>query len=188
MAVLRMKPILLWAALIAAAFLPASAATPVRNSYLNARLGYEVRLPADTVCMRSEFGCGFNLARRFTETEWQTAPLPPRYTWVSAELNTGDVNTLERAVQKAIAANTAGRAGALELGRHYRMIAGQPACEIDFAYNAEENEAWGKVVVIYRERRHAPSVIYTFGVHSLRSTESEDVHLFHDFVAGFRLK
>lgn len=140
--------------------------------------------------MRSEpdQGCGFNVAMRFTESEWKTDSLPPRYMWVSGELNTGDENTLERAVQKTAREDTDGRAGAMVLGRRYRMIGGLPACEIDFSYNGEESEALEKVVIIYRERKAGPNVIYTFGLHTPRSHEDDDVRLFHEFVSGFRVK
>jgi hypothetical protein len=108
--------------------------------------------------------------------------------WVSGEMNTGDENTLERAVQRALTVGTAGRAGAIVLGRKSYMAGGLPAAEIDISYNAEEGEALEKVVILYRERRGTPNVIYTFGLHTPRKNENEDVRLFHGFVSGFRVK
>jgi hypothetical protein len=166
------------------------AVTPVRGKYSNGRLGYEVTLPAGLVCMKSEpdQGCGFNTALRFAESEWKADAPPARYMWVSGEMNTGDENTMERAVQKAVTVNTASRAGAIVLGRKYKMLGGLPAAEIDISYSAEESEALEKLVVIYRERKGAPNVIYTFGLHTPRGNEDDDVRLFHEFVSGFRVK
>jgi hypothetical protein len=182
--------ILSYAAILALSFSAAFAAMPVHGKYANARLGYEVNLPPGVVCMRSEpdRGCGFNIALRFAESEWKTDALPSRYMWVSGELNTGDENTLERAVQKAITVETAGRAGAMVLGRKSYMVNGLPASEFDISYNAEEGEPMEKIVILYRERKGAPNLIYTFGLHTPRSNESEDVRLFHEFVSGFRVK
>jgi hypothetical protein len=182
--------VILFVALCATASTSAFAATPVRGKYANPRLGYEVNLPPGVVCMISEpdRGCGFNIALRFAESEFRTDSLPTRYMWVSGELNTGDVNTLERAVQRAVTVGTTGRAGAVVLGRKSYMAGGLPAAEIDVSYNAEEGEALEKVVILYRERKGGPNVIYTFGLHTPRTNETEDVRLFHEFVSGFRVK
>jgi hypothetical protein len=168
----------------------AFAATPVRGKYSNARLAYEVNLPPGVVCMRSEpdHGCGFNVALRFAESEFKTDSLPPRYMWVSGEMNTGGENTLERAVQRAVTMGTAGRAGAIVLGRKSYMVNGLPAAEMDISYSSEDGEALEKVVILYRERKGAPNVIYTFGLHTPRKNEDDDVRLFHVFVSGFRVK
>jgi hypothetical protein len=168
----------------------AFAATPVRGKYSNSRLGYEVNLPPGVVCMKSEpdYGCGFNVALRFAESEWKTDSPPARYMWVSGEMNTGDENTLERAVQRAVTLGTAGRAGAIVLGRKSYMASGLPAAEIDISYNAEEGEALENFVILYRERKGTANVIYTFGLHTPRKNEVDDVRLFHNFVSGFRVK
>jgi hypothetical protein len=162
----------------------------VRGKYSNPTLGYEVSLPPGVVCMRSEpdRGCGFNIALRFAESAWAIDALPLRYMWVSGERNTGDEKTLERAVQKAIALGTSGRAGAMVLGRSSHMEDGLPSTEIDISYSSEEGEALEKLVIIYRERKGAPNVIYTFGLHTPRNNENDDVRLFHKFVSGFRVK
>jgi hypothetical protein len=185
-----MRQIIVLAALVVAICTQALAVSPVRGKYANSRLGYEVKLPSGVVCMRSEpdQGCGFNIALRFTESDWKTDSLPPRYIWVGGELNTGDENTLERAVEKTTRQDTSGRVDTMELGRRYMMIGGLPACEIDFSYSGEENEALGKVVIIYRERKAGPNVIYTFGLHTPRMNEDGDVRLFHEFVSGFRVR
>ena len=130
----------------------------------------------------------FNISLRFAESEWKSDSLPSRYMWVSGEMNTGDENTLERAVQRAVTVGTEGRAGAMVLGRRSFMASGLPASEIDISYNAEEGEALETVVIVYRERKSAPNVIYTFGLHTPRSNEDDDVRLFHEFVSGFRVK
>jgi hypothetical protein len=176
--------------LIAGFCAAASAATPARGKYSNTRLGYEVNLPPGVVCMRSDpdRGCGFNIALRFAESEWKTDAPPARYMWVSGELNTGDENTLERAVQRAVTVGTAGRAGAIVLQRKSYMAGGLPASEFDISYNAEEGEAMEKFVILYRERKGAANVIYTFGLHTPRTNENDDVRLFHEFVSGFRAK
>jgi hypothetical protein len=182
--------VILFATLCAAASTSAFAATSVRGKYSNLRLGYEIKLPPGVVCMTSEpdHGCGFNIALRFAESEFKTDALPARYMWVSGEMNTGNVNTLERAVQRAITVGAAGRAGAVVLGRKSYMAAGLPASEIDISYNAEEGEALEKVIILYRERKSGPNVIYTFGLHTPRTNETEDVRLLHDFISGFRVK
>jgi hypothetical protein len=176
----------LWAATCTSGF----AATAARVRYINPRLGYEVNLPTGVVCMISEpdHGCGFNIALRFTEAEFRTDALPVRYMWASGEVNTGDENTLERAVQRAVNTATEGRAGAVVLGRKSYMAAGLPAAEIDISDAAEEGEALEKLVILYRERKGSPNVIYTFGLHTPRANENEDVKLFHVFVSGFRVK
>jgi hypothetical protein len=168
----------------------AASAAPVRGKYSNGKLGYELNLPPGIVCMRSEpdHGCGFNVALRFAESEWKIDSLPSRYIWVVGEMNTGDENTLERAVQRAVTVGTSGRAGAIVLGRKSYMIDGLPAAEIDISYSAEEGEALEKIRILYRERKGAPNVIYTFGLHTPRNNENEDVRLFHEFVSGFRVK
>jgi hypothetical protein len=178
------------AAFIAALCAAASAATPVRGKYFNTRLGYEVALPPGVVCMRLEpdRGCGFNIALRFAESEWKTDAPPARYMWVSGEFNTGDENTLERAVQRAVNVGTAGRAGAIVLQRKSYMAGALPASEFEISYNAEEGEAIEKFVIMYRERKGSPNVIYTFGLHTPRANENDDVRLFHEFVSGFRAK
>jgi hypothetical protein len=166
------------------------AATPVRGKYSNPKLGYEVNLPPSVVCMKSEpdHGCGFNVSLRFAESEWKADSPPARFMWVSGEMNTGDENTLERAVQRALTMGTSGRAGAMVLGRRSYMAGGLPAAEIDISYDAEEGEALEKVVILYRERKRVPNVIYTFGLHTPRKNENDDVRLFHEFVSGFRVK
>lgn len=176
--------------LLAALSTPVFASSPVRGRYSNDRLGYEVNLPPGVVCMKSEpdHGCGFNVALRFAESEWRTDSLPSRYMWVSGEVNTGDENTLERAVQRVTTVGTEGRAGAMVLGRKSFMASGLPAAEIDISYNAEEGEALEMLVIVYRERKGAANMIYTFGLHTPRGNESEDVRLFHEFVSGFRVK
>lgn len=179
-----------YAALIVTLCATAFAATPIRGKYANARLGYEVNLPPGIVCMKSEpdHGCGFDISLRFAESEWKTDSLPARYMWVSGEMNTGDENTLERAINRAATVGTAGRAGAMVLGRKSYMLSGLPAAEIDISYNAEEGEALEKVVIVYREHKSSPNVIYTFGLHTPRRNENDDVRLFHEFVSGFRVK
>jgi len=181
---------LFYVALIAALSTPMFAASPVRGKYSNERLGFEVNLPPGVVCMKSELdhGCGFNVALRFAESEWKTDSLPARYMWVSGEWNTGDANTLERAVQRDVILGTEGRAGALILGRKSFMAGGLPAAEIDISYNTEEGEALEMLVIVYRERKSASNVIYTFGLHTPRVNEYDDVRLFHEFVSGFRVK
>jgi hypothetical protein len=168
----------------------AAIAAPVRGKYSNGKLGYELNLPSGVVCMRSEpdHGCGFDVSLRFSESEWKIDSLPSRYMWVSGEMNTGGENTLERAVQRAVMVGTVGRAGAVVLGRRSYMIGGLPAAEIDISYNAEECEALEKIRILYRERKGAPNVIYTFGLHTPRNNENEDVRLFHEFISGFRVK
>lgn len=168
----------------------AMAVTPVRGKYSNPGLGFEVRLPPGVVCMKREpdHGCGFNISMRFTEPEWKTDSLPARYMWVSGEMNTGAENTMERAVQRASMVGTSGRAGASVLRRNSYMAAGLPASEIDISYNGEEGESLEKIVILYRERKRAPNVIYTFGLHTPRKNEDDDVRLFHEFVSGFRVR
>jgi hypothetical protein len=68
------------------------------------------------------------------------------------------------------------------------MAGGLPASEIDISYNGEEGEALEKVVILYRERKGAPNVIYTLGLHTPRKNEDDDVRLSHEFVSGFRVK
>ena len=168
----------------------AMAVTPVRGKYSNAGLGFEVRLPPSVVCMRPEpdHGCGFNISMRFTESEWKTDLLPARYMWVSGEMNTGGENTLERAVQRPSMLGTSGCAGASVQRRKSYMAGGAPASEIDISYNGEEGESLEEIVIVYRERKRAPNVIYTFGLHTPRKNEDEDVRLFHEFVSGFRVR
>jgi hypothetical protein len=182
--------VLLLMTLCTVACMTVFAATAVRGKYSNPRLGYEVNLPPGAVCMLSEpdHGCGFNISLRFAESELKADSLPARHMWVSGEMNTGEENTLERAVQRAVTVATAGRAGALELGRKSYMAGGLPAAEIDISYNSEEGEALEKTVILYRERKGAPNVIYTFGLHTPRKYENDDVRLFHEFVSGFRVK
>jgi len=140
--------------------------------------------------MKSEpdHGCGFNVSLRFAESEWKIDSLPSRYMWVSGEVNTGNENTMERAVQRVLAVGTTGRAGAMVLGRRSYMAGGLPASEIDISYHSEEGEALEKLVILYRERKGMPNVIYTFGLRAPRKNEKEDVRLFHDFISGFRVK
>lgn len=147
-------------------------------------------MPPGVVCMRSEpdYGCGFNISLRFAESEWKTDSLPARYMWVSGEINNGGENTLERAVQRAVTVSTAGRVGAIVLGRKSYMSGGLPAAEIDISYNAGEGEAFEKFIILYRERKALANVIYTFGLHTPRENETDDVRLFHKFVSGFRVE
>jgi hypothetical protein len=125
---------------------------------------------------------------RFAEVELKPDSLPARYMWVSGELNTGAENTLERAVQKTVTVETTGRAGAVVLNRQSRRASGLPATELEISDNAEDGEALEKIVIVYREHKGSPSVIYTFGLHTPRSNEDGDVRLFHDFVSGFRVR
>jgi hypothetical protein len=168
----------------------AIAVAPVRGKYSNPGLAYEVSLPPGVACRSAEpdYGCGFKISVRFTESEWKTDSLPSRSMWVSGEMNAGGENTPERAVQRASMGGTSGRAGASVLRRKSYMAGGLPASEIDISYHGEEGESLEKIVIVYRERKGAPNVIYTFGLDTPRKNEDNDVRLFHEFVSGFRVR
>ena len=75
------------------------------------------------------------------------------------------------------------------LSRTARRVECPGFCKLSgISCNAEEGEAREMLVIVYRERKGAANMIYTFGLHTPRGNESEDVRLFHEFVSGFRVK
>jgi hypothetical protein len=45
-----------------------------------------------------------------------------------------------------------------------------------------------QLVIVPREYKALPNVIYTFGLHAPPTNENHGVRLFHQFVSGFRAK
>jgi hypothetical protein len=67
-------------------------------------------------------------------------------------------------------------------------VCGLPAAKIHISYNAGGGEALENVVIPYSHHKGSPNVIYTFGLHTPRTNENDDVRLFDESVSGFRVK
>jgi hypothetical protein len=142
--------------------------TEARRKYSDPGPGSEVSLPPDAICARPDHGCGRNISVRFTEFEWKTESLLSRDRWVSGESNTSGPNPLLQAARRASLMVTDGLAGALRLRRKPYLAGGQAAPEISISCNGGEGRSPEKVVNLYRERKGAPTVIYTLGLHTKR--------------------
>lgn len=105
---------------------------------------------------------------RFTESEWKTESLLSRDRWVSGENNASGQNPLQEAARRASIMTTAGLTGASRLRRKSHPADGQAAPEINISRNGGEGRSAEKVVNLYPERKGAPNVIYTLGLHTKR--------------------
>ncbi len=146
----------------------AIAMTRTRRKYSDPGYGSEVSLPPDVICARPDHECGLNISVRFTESEWKTESLLSRDRWVSGESSTSGQNPLLQAARRASIMTTAGLTGALRLRRNSYPADGQAAPEINISRNGGEGRPPEKVVNVYRERKGAPNVIYTLGLHTKR--------------------